>query len=33
METLQHELEARDGWQFDALISTTLSHLNLNPDT
>ncbi|MBA4708601.1 ATP-binding cassette domain-containing protein [Aquitalea aquatica] len=33
LETLQHELEARDGWQFDALIATTLSHLNLNPDT
>ncbi|WP_159878059.1 ATP-binding cassette domain-containing protein [Aquitalea denitrificans] len=33
METLQHELEARDGWQFDALISTTLSHLDLQPDT
>jgi len=33
MQTIQHELEARDGWQFDALISTTLSHLNLDPDT
>ncbi|MDN0082909.1 ATP-binding cassette domain-containing protein [Crenobacter sp. SG2305] len=33
MQHIQHELEARDGWQFDALISTTLSHLNLNPDT
>jgi ATP-binding cassette subfamily F protein uup len=33
METLQHELEARDGWQFDALIATTLSHLDLKPDT
>ncbi|KJV26238.1 ABC transporter ATP-binding protein [Aquitalea magnusonii] len=33
METLQHALEARDGWQFDALISTTLSHLDLQADT
>ena len=33
MEALQHALEARDGWQFDALISTTLSHLDLQPDT
>jgi len=33
MQHIQHELEARDGWQFDALISTTLSHLNLDPDT
>ncbi|MBK0414347.1 MULTISPECIES: ATP-binding cassette domain-containing protein [Chromobacterium] len=32
MEHIQHELEARGGWQFDALISSTLSHLNLNPD-
>lgn len=27
MTDIQHALEARDGWQFDALISTTLSHL------
>ncbi|RKQ57163.1 ATP-binding cassette subfamily F protein uup [Vogesella indigofera] len=33
MTHIQQELEARDGWQFDALISTTLSHLDLNPDT
>jgi ATP-binding cassette subfamily F protein uup len=35
LETMQHiqqELEAQNGWQFDALISSTLSHLNLNPD-
>ncbi|VEB43208.1 ABC transporter ATPase component [Chromobacterium violaceum] len=32
METIQHELEARGGWQFDALISSTLSHLGLNAD-
>ena len=32
MEHIQHELEARGGWQFDALISSTLSHLDLNPD-
>ncbi|MBN3002857.1 ATP-binding cassette domain-containing protein [Chromobacterium alkanivorans] len=32
MEHIQHELESRDGWQFDALISSTLSHLDLNPD-
>ncbi|MCP1293240.1 MULTISPECIES: ATP-binding cassette domain-containing protein [Chromobacterium] len=32
MEHIQHELEARGGWQFDALISSTLSHLGLNPD-
>ncbi|WP_114152930.1 ATP-binding cassette domain-containing protein [Chromobacterium haemolyticum] len=32
MEHIQHELEARGGWQFDALISSTLSHLNLDPD-
>ncbi len=33
METIQHQLEAQGGWQFDALITTTLSHLGLNPDT
>ncbi len=30
---LQHELEARDGWRFDVLISGTLSHLGLPPQT
>ncbi|WP_148715547.1 ribosomal protection-like ABC-F family protein [Chitinolyticbacter meiyuanensis] len=29
---LQHALEARDGWKFDALIATTLSHLGLPAD-
>ncbi|SMF38979.1 ATP-binding cassette domain-containing protein [Pseudogulbenkiania subflava] len=33
MERIQHELEARNGWQFDALIATTLSYLGLNADT
>lgn len=33
MEGIQHELEARNGWQFDALISSTLSHLALSADT
>ncbi|MDF0606075.1 ATP-binding cassette domain-containing protein [Neisseriaceae bacterium TC5R-5] len=33
MEVIQHELEARDGWQFDALITATLSQLQLTPDT
>nr|WP_294867417.1 ATP-binding cassette domain-containing protein [uncultured Pseudogulbenkiania sp.] len=33
MEHIQHELEARNGWQFDALIATTLSYLDLNADT
>ena len=33
MTDIQHALEARDGWQFDALISTTLSHLGLDADT
>lgn len=33
MEDIQHKLEANNGWQFDALIATTLSHLDLNPDT
>ncbi|TJZ74287.1 ribosomal protection-like ABC-F family protein [Chitiniphilus eburneus] len=32
LNELQHALEARDGWQFDALIATTLSHLDLAPD-
>ncbi|AOX99224.1 ATP-binding cassette domain-containing protein [Jeongeupia sp. USM3] len=30
---LQHEIEIRDGWRFDALISTTLTHLDLPADT
>ncbi|MGC0154605.1 ATP-binding cassette domain-containing protein [Chromobacterium vaccinii] len=30
MEDIQHQLEARGGWQFDALISSTLSHLDLD---
>ena len=30
---LQHELESRDGWRFDALISTTLTSLGLPPQT
>lgn len=29
---LQHELEIRDGWRLDSLISATLSHLNLPAD-
>ena len=29
---LQHELEARDGWRIDSLISATLSHLSLPAD-
>jgi ATP-binding cassette subfamily F protein uup len=33
MEDIQHKLEANNGWQCDALIATTLSHLNLDPDT
>jgi ATP-binding cassette subfamily F protein uup len=33
MEQVQHQLEALDGWQFDAQIETTLSHLQLPPDT
>ena len=32
MEYIQHELEARGGWQLDALIASTLSHLRLDPD-
>nr|WP_199066353.1 ATP-binding cassette domain-containing protein [Chromobacterium sp. ASV5] len=32
MESIQQQLEARDGWQFDALISSTLSHLGLDAD-
>ncbi|WP_028452015.1 ATP-binding cassette domain-containing protein [Chitinilyticum aquatile] len=30
---LQHELEARDGWRIDSLISATLSQLGLPADT
>jgi len=33
MEDIQQKLEAQDGWQFDAQIQTTLSHLQLPPDT
>ncbi|WP_255989210.1 ribosomal protection-like ABC-F family protein [Chitinolyticbacter albus] len=29
---LQHALEAQDGWKFDAVIATTLSHLGLPAD-
>ncbi|GGY25021.1 ATP-binding cassette domain-containing protein [Paludibacterium paludis] len=32
LEPIQHELEARDGWQFDSLIATTLGHLGLPAD-
>lgn len=32
LQTIQQELELHNGWQFDALIETTLSHLELNPD-
>lgn len=30
---LQHELESRDGWRFDALIASTLTTLGLPPHT
>ena len=33
MESIQHKLEALDGWKFDAQIQTTLDHLQLPPDT
>ena len=33
LTTLQHELELRDGWRLDSLISSTLSHLDLPADT
>jgi len=33
MEPIQQQIEALDGWQFDAQIETTLSHLGLAPDT
>ncbi len=33
MEALQVELEARNGWQFETRIASTLSHLSLDPDT
>ena len=33
MMDLQHELELRDGWRIDSLISTTLSQLGLPGDT
>ncbi|MFC4157766.1 ATP-binding cassette domain-containing protein [Chitinimonas lacunae] len=32
LNALQHELEARDGWRFDSLIASTLSHLGLPAD-
>ncbi|KZE34968.1 ATP-binding cassette domain-containing protein [Crenobacter luteus] len=32
IERLQHALEAANGWQFDALIAATLSHLGLDAD-
>lgn len=32
LEPVQQQLEARNGWQFDALIASTLSHLDLSPD-
>jgi ATP-binding cassette subfamily F protein uup len=33
MQTLQHELEAQEGWQVQARIDTVLSRLSLPPDT
>ncbi|XZG68867.1 ATP-binding cassette domain-containing protein [Chitinibacteraceae bacterium HSL-7] len=33
LNRLQAEIEARDGWRFDALITTTLTHLGLSADT
>jgi len=33
MEPIQQRLEALNGWQFDAQIETTLSHLQLPPET
>ena len=33
IDQLQQALEAQNGWQLDALISTTLSHLDLPADT
>jgi ATP-binding cassette subfamily F protein uup len=33
MEPIQQRLEALDGWKFDAQIETTLSHLQLPPET
>ena len=33
LNQLQTQLESQDGWQFDALIHTTLSHLDLPEDT
>lgn len=30
---IQHELESQDGWRLDSLISTTMSQLNLPPET
>lgn len=33
LETIQHQLEAQQGWQYDSLIAMTLSRLNLPADT
>lgn len=33
MQTLQHDLEAQNGWQVQARIETALSRLSLSPDT
>jgi ATP-binding cassette subfamily F protein uup len=33
MQTLQHELDAKDGWGMQAKVETVLSKLSLNPDT
>lgn len=33
MEAIQHQIEAVNGWQIDAQINTTLSHLQLPADT
>ncbi|WP_269531955.1 ATP-binding cassette domain-containing protein [Chitinimonas sp. BJYL2] len=32
MTTLQHDLEARDGWRLDSLVASTLTNLNLPAD-
>nr|MBP6563718.1 ATP-binding cassette domain-containing protein [Neisseriaceae bacterium] len=32
LQTLQNGLEAQDGWQIDALIQTTMTHLDLPED-
>jgi ATP-binding cassette subfamily F protein uup len=33
MQTLQHELDAKDGWGMQAKVETVLSKLSLDPDT